>query len=90
VFVESVLRYGVPADFASFFAVPSAGRLDEARATLCEAVLKARPRLYEQQVEDGEGDEGDEGTGGGEGNDRSLPFVCHYFKVSPGTAGTSA
>ena len=87
-FVESVLRYGVPADFASFFAVPAPGGLDVSRATLCDAVLKACPRLQEQLLED-EGDEGDD-AGGGEGNDRSLPFVCHYFKVSPGTAGASA
>ena len=88
VFVESVLRYGVPADFGSFFAVPSPGRVEEARAALCDAVLKARPRLHEQHVDDGDGEDGDEdgGEGNGSENGRNLPFVCHFFKVTTGTA----
>ena len=86
IFVESVLRYGVPADFTSFLVVPYPGKLDEAKTILCEAVLKARPRLHEQHIDDGDGDDGDD-EGAGAENGRGLPFVCHSFKVSSGISG---
>jgi V-type H+-transporting ATPase subunit C len=72
-FVESVLRYGVPVDFAAMFIVPDMRRTKQLRSSLASTILKIRPHLL-----DG-GDDIDEGDD--EGNADNLPFVCHKFAV---------
>lgn len=49
-FVESVLRYGLPIDFVSFFAQPEPRAEKELKAQLIHAVLGLRPELRPKRV----------------------------------------
>ncbi len=88
-YLESVLRYGVPADFCAFFAVPLPGMRVQAKAALLDAVLKTCPRLLEDQSRDDFDVDDDEG-GGGQSEGKQWPFVCHYIRLPISTAAVGA
>jgi hypothetical protein len=82
-FVESVLRYGLPVDFNSFFIEVSSAaqrREKELHKTLTASVMKACPELSSKKLtvggEDEEEELGEEGAVG-----ENLPYVCHPFHV---------
>lgn len=67
-FVESVLRYGLPVDFVSFFVQPDMKYDKEVRIGLLRTILSVRPELKPKKIlEDDEDEEADVDT---------LPFVC--------------
>jgi V-type H+-transporting ATPase subunit C len=71
-FVESVLRYGLPVNFLSFFLEPNMQREKQIKASLCTAISKLRPELVYKKSEDDE-EESEETD--------NLPFVCQKFSV---------
>lgn len=73
VFVESILRYGLPADFTAVILEPNMRRLSSVQAAVSGAVAKIRADLA--VVEDEEGAEG-------AGDDDSLPYVCQKFYIA--------
>jgi V-type H+-transporting ATPase subunit C len=71
-FAESVLRYGLPVNFTSFFLSSNPKREATATKQLTQAIVQARPELKQKchyLLEDG-GDEMDK-----------LPYVCQKFTV---------
>lgn len=74
-FVESVLLYGLPAEFVSFFTIHDARHEKDIKTKLTKAVLNARPELRPKR-----GallDEEEEG----EDAESSMPFVCLKFPM---------
>jgi V-type H+-transporting ATPase subunit C len=67
-FVESVLRYGLPADFCSLFMKPDTKREKEQLTQLCTTVLNLKPELRPKK---GLTDEDEEDKD----NESNLPFV---------------
>jgi len=67
-FVESVLRYGLPADYCSVFIKPDMRREKEFRVQLGSTILNLRPELRPKKglIDDEEEDKD---------NDSNLPFV---------------
>ena len=67
-YVESVMRYGVPANFVIMLLQPDGRRFKEAQQTLTETIVKVQPLLLR---EDEDLDDMEE-----EDNTDSLPYVC--------------
>jgi V-type H+-transporting ATPase subunit C len=69
-FVESVLRYGLPVDFTSFFLKPDPKQEKELKLKLQTVILNIRPELKPKKgmMEEEEEEEGD-----------NLPFVFLRF-----------
>lgn len=79
-FVESVLRYGLPVDFTSFFLSPNPRKEATLTKQVTEAVLHVRPELKAKRhyiIE--EGDDEEEDNDGDEMD--KLPYVCQKFTV---------
>ncbi|RYH29996.1 hypothetical protein EON65_06660 [archaeon] len=74
-FVESVLLYGLPADFVSFFVTHDARFEKEVKTKLTKAVLNARPELRPKRGVVMEEEEE------GEDAESSMPFVCLKFPM---------
>jgi V-type H+-transporting ATPase subunit C len=81
-FVESVLRYGLPIDFISFFVEPDIKVEKELKQQLVRTVVKIRPEL---KIRKGLADEEDE-----EESIDSLPFVYLPFTLVGSNVGTTA
>lgn len=86
-FVESVLRYGLPVNFISFFLENNlkSGREKEFTKTLSQVMMDACPEILQKKLLVG-GEEEEEGEGEGEaaGKGDNLPYVCHPFQVVSG------
>jgi hypothetical protein len=88
-FVESVLRYGLPIDFCSFFVeVPGSSKEQEKELVkaLTATVTRVCPDLAQKRLLVGTEEDEEEDTRGGEGGGSdaamdSLPFVCQSFAV---------
>ena len=70
VFVESVLRYGLPVDFTALLMTPNMRKLTNVQNALSAAVTSIRSDLKDEVNEDGEVTEDD-----------NLPYVCQKFFV---------
>lgn len=70
-FVESVLRYGLPAEFTSFFFKPDAKQEKEIKGRLTSVILNIRPELRPKKTLIDEEDEED--------SENNLPYVCLRF-----------
>ena len=67
-YVESVMRYGVPANFVVMFMKPDSKRPKEAQLGLTTQVLKVQPSLVREEEELDELEEEDNGD--------DMPYVC--------------
>jgi V-type H+-transporting ATPase subunit C len=83
-FVESVLRYGLPVDFAAFLVEPNMRIEKEVRQRLTTAVLHLRPELQLKALQLAD----DEDEEAGDAYD-ALPFVCLKFPLL-GVSSTSS
>lgn len=81
-FVESVLRYGLPVDFVSFFLEPNLKMEKQLLSTLSESIVKMRPNLKIKKIlmEEEESEEASTDT---------LPFVCQKFPLIGATAAAA-
>lgn len=80
-FVESVLRYGLPVDFISFFLEPNSRREKELTSQLTATVVRMRPELRMKKILADEAEDDSEDVS-------HLPFVCQKFTL-PGTGAGS-
>lgn len=78
-FVESVLRYGLPVDFVSFFLEPNLKREKELLSVLSDSIVKMRPQLKLKKILMEEEESEEAGTD-------TLPFVCQKFPLIGATA----
>jgi V-type H+-transporting ATPase subunit C len=72
-FVESVLRYGLPVDFTSFFVRPDSKQEKEVRTVLVTSILSLRPELKPKKALIDEEEEED--------SESNLPFVLLKFSA---------
>ena len=72
-FVESVLRYGLPVDFTSFFMRPDSKIEKEVKDKLTATILNVRPELRPKKGLIEDEDEED--------SDVNLPYVCLKFSA---------
>lgn len=72
-FVESVLLYGLPADFVSFFLIFDSKHDKEVKSTLMQGVFSILPDLRPKKSVSPDEDE--------EGDEASMPFVCLKFPM---------
>lgn len=72
-YVESVMRYGVPANFVVMFMKPDGKRIKQAQMGLTTQVLKVQPALVR---EDDEFDDAEE-----EDNSDDTPYVCAKIPI---------
>ncbi len=80
-FVESVLRYGLPVDFVSFFVEPVGKKDKELMALLTATVVRMRPELRMKKILQ------DEEEVAVEEDTAHLPFVCQKFALTGITGG---
>lgn len=82
-FVESVLRYGLPIDFVSFFVSPDPKFDKDLKSQLLRSVLSLRPELRPRKaLADEEEEEGDSAD--------ALPYVYVKFALVGGVAPASS
>jgi V-type H+-transporting ATPase subunit C len=72
-FIESVLRYGLPINFASMFLEPNMQKEKQVKMALISAISQLRPELSIKKLESEEEEDGDDSE--------NLPFVCQKFNV---------
>lgn len=82
-FVESVLRYGLPVDFVSFFLEPNLKREKELLNVLNDSILKMRPQLKIKKILQEEEESEETGTD-------TLPFVCQKVPLIGVVASSAA
>ena len=78
-FVESVLRYGLPADFVPVFLEPNMKKEKQLKSLLLKTLAHLRSEAAELGADEEENDED---------STDSLPYVCHKFNV--GGAGMNS
>lgn len=80
-FVESVLRYGVPPDFVPIFVLYDSKVEKELRVKLTATILNLRPELrLKRSLATEEGEEAENVS------EENLPFVCLRFPVIGGNS----
>lgn len=75
-FVESVLRYGVPPTLVTFFVEPNMKKEKQIKTHLSRAIAQLRPELTIKKLLEGEEEEDD---------DDNLPFVFQKFSLVGGS-----